>query len=366
MGSPTTARDPRADARTSAHDPAHPAPGAWADGQDGRASGVFVSEMEPSLVCDRWHLGSELARGGMARVHGALVDPRSALLSPGLPANDAVIKVLDRTPLHGERVHDLFERSARIMERLAHPGVARVLGFERRASRSLLVMERLRGGTLFERVKRHGPLVGAAFDALARALLEAVAHVHDRGYLHGDLTPGNVMFRSDGDARPVLVDFDGVSEEGEGALESLVMTPGYSAPEQRAGEVSLATDLYGVGATLVYAATGTSPDRLGRMGRAMELELGEARISPRARALLQKLVALDPRQRPKRAREAIELLDEPAVRSTRSASRLLVAAVVVAVASTLIAAGAATMSRRTPEPTPTGIGQPTERGPARG
>lgn len=357
MGETAAIRDARADALTSAHAAAHaPARAAAreAAAKDGRASGVCAYEMEPSSVCGRWHLGSELARGGMARVYRAVVDPREAPANDGGAPLEAVVKVLDRDALHTERVHDLFARSAAIMGAFDHPGVARVLGFERRASRSLLVMERLRGGTLHERVKLYGKLEGSALDALLRALLEAVAHVHDRGYLHGDLTPGNVMFRAASDARPVLVDFDGVCEEGEGALESLVMTPGYSAPEQRAGEVSLATDLYGVGATVVFAATGKAPDRLGRVGRAMELDLGDARVSSRTRAVLQRLVALDPRARPRRARAAIEALEEPAVRSTRGAGRLLVAAVVVAVASTLVAAAASAMARRAPEP-------PTER-----
>jgi serine/threonine protein kinase len=327
------ARDERADAPTSAHEYIGP-------------------------VCDGLHLGPELARGGMARVHAADSSDRH-------DGRDAVVKVLERSAVNTRRVHALFERSARIMAELAHPGVARVIGFERRGPRSFLAMERLRGGTLFERVKRGEPLQGPALDALLRALLEVVAHVHDRGYLHGDVTPGNVMFRRDDDTRPVLVDFDGVCAEGEGALESLVMTPGYSAPEQRVGEVGVATDLFGVGATVAFAATGKAPDRLARVGRAMELDLGDARVSPRTRAVLQRLVALDPSQRPRRAREALEALEAPAAARVRTGSRLLLAAVVVLIASTIVAAATSAMAHRAPSP-PTDRGSGTVHEPARG
>ncbi len=287
-------------------------------------------------VCGGLHLGPQVARGGMARVFAAT----------SRDGADAVVKVLERDAVNTARVHALFQRSARVMAELAHPGIARVLGFERRGARSYLAMERLAGGTLFERVKRDGPMRGAALEALLRGLLEVVAHVHDRGYLHGDVTPGNVMFRAPGDARPVLVDFDGVCAEGEGALESLVMTPGYSAPEQRIGEIGATSDLYGVGATVVFAATGLAPDRLSRVGRAMQLDLGEARVPPRVAALLQRLVALAPERRPRRAREAVEALEAPAIKGERTMSRLLVAAVVVVIASTIVAAATGALGDR--------------------
>ena len=75
-------------------------------------------------VCDGLHLGPELARGGMARVHEAYARD----------GRDAVVKVLERSAINTRRVHALFERSAQIMAQLAHPGVARVLGFERDGS----------------------------------------------------------------------------------------------------------------------------------------------------------------------------------------------------------------------------------------
>lgn len=340
---------PKTVAETNLYEPAE---------RDERADAPTCPHEYIGPVCDGLHLGPELARGGMARVHAAdSADRRDG--------RDAVVKVLERSAVNTRRVHALFERSAQIMADLAHPGVARVLGFERRGPRSFLAMERLRGGTLFERVKRGEPLQGAALDALLRALLEVVAHVHDRGYLHGDVTPGNVMFRKVDDARPVLVDFDGVCAEGEGALESLVMTPGYSAPEQRVGEVAVATDLFGVGATVVFAATGKAPDRLARVGRAMELDLGDARVSPRARAVLQRLVALDPAHRPRRAREALEALEAPAVTRVRTGSRLLLAAVVVLIASTIVAAATSAMAHRAPSP-PTDRGAGAVHEPARG
>jgi serine/threonine protein kinase len=254
-------------------------------------------------VCGGVRLGAEIDRGGVARIHAATLPD----------GGDAAVKILERTPIHSSAVHRLFARSARLLSSLSHPGLPRVIGFETNRRRSFFAMERLRGGTLWSRVApSHGgkTLGRAQIDLLLRRLLETATHLHARDLVHGDITPRNVMFRSSSieDTQPVLVDFDGLCTTKEKDVASLVMTPGYTAPEQRVGELSLGSDLYGIGATVIFAATGKAPDRLERVGTHLDVDLESADLSPTTRRVLSSLVALDPLRRPASARAALAAL----------------------------------------------------------
>jgi serine/threonine protein kinase len=275
----------------------------------------------PLSVCGGFEVGGEVGRGGFATV-------REARHSDG---RDAVVKVLEKTPFNPWQVHQLFARSARLAAGFEHEGLPRVLGFERKGERSFLAMERLHGGTLGDRVISGTRVHGPAFEELLRRLLEAVSYLHERSFIHGDVTPRNVMFRTDRDSKPVLIDLDGLCLPHEHGLPSLVMTPGYTAPEQKAGDVSVHSDLYGVGATMIYAATGQSPDSFLRSGSNGELAVLLPGVSSQARALVQHLVDLDPRRRPKSARAALRLLDRGTRRLRRVGATLLALAVVLAV-----------------------------------
>lgn len=253
----------------------------------------------PLSVCGGYAVGLEVGRGGVAKV-------REAAHPDG---TSAVVKVLERTAFNPWQVHQLFARSARLASSFDHVGLPRVLGFERTGDRSFLAMEHLRGGTLSERVVQRRFVTGAAFELLLRNLLEIVAYLHARSFVHGDVTPRNVMFRAERDDQPVLIDLDGLCSPEEHGLPSLVMTPGYTAPEQKAGTVTEVSDLYGVGATLIYAATGRSPDQLDRSGADRELAVSLPGVSLEARTLVQRLLDLDPRRRPKSARAALRMLD---------------------------------------------------------
>ncbi len=289
---------------------------------------------KPIAVCGGFQLGAEVGRGGVAIV-------REAKHADG---RDAVIKVLERTAFNPWQVHQLFARSARLAQGFTHEGLPRILGFERRGDRSFLAMERLRGGTLSDRVVAGTRVQGAAFEELLRQLLDAAAYLHERAIVHGDLTPRNVMFRTSRDSSPVLIDLDGLCSPYEHGLPSLVMTPGYTAPEQKIGQVSVQSDLYAIGATMIYAATGRSPDSFLRGGN-MDLELELPGVSRRARSLVQRLVDLDPKRRPRSARAALRTLRGSDPRVRRLATTLLAAAVILAVFVTLAMATQASTLR---------------------
>lgn len=129
-------------------------------------------------------------------------------------------------------------RTAAETAALDHPNIVAVLGFGRTSApweeypegTPYLVMERVAAANLGGRAGAGEELGFAA----VRAVLEALVHVHGRGLLHGDISPGNVLVSDDG-ARFWLTDFGGPGTEG------------FKAPERDAGP-SVASDLYSVGA----------------------------------------------------------------------------------------------------------------------
>ena len=111
-----------------------------------------------------------------------------------------------------------------------------IYDFVERDGLCLLVMERLTGGTVAQRATAMGMPPQAAC-ALGLACCAGLQHAHERGVLHRDVKPGNVMFSAEG--VPKLTDFGIAKVLGEGDMTvagSVVGTPAYMSPEQARGE----------------------------------------------------------------------------------------------------------------------------------
>ena len=172
-----------------------------------------------------------------------------------------------RLALHGS-VHDMHRarqrvrREAAALAALDHPGIVTLLEVVDEDDDIVLVMPYLGGGTLADQVRAHGPMSAAMVDYLASQLLGALAAAHRAGIVHRDIKPANVLFDEAGHA--YLTDF-GVATmrdatSGLTATEIVVGTPEFMAPEQARGErATPASDVFSLGATLRYAATGTPP-----------------------------------------------------------------------------------------------------------
>ena len=123
-------------------------------------------------------------------------------------------------------------------------------------------MPYLTGGTLADRVARHGPAPVEEVDAAGRRLGSALAAAHRAGVVHRDIKPANVLFDADGRAAPgrlrggqLARRHRGADRGGHGGGH-----PGFMAPEQARGEdAGQAADVFSLGATLLFAATGEGP-----------------------------------------------------------------------------------------------------------
>jgi len=174
---------------------------------------------------------------------------------------------LKRLVLHGS-AHDMararqrVRREAEALARLDHPAIVRLIDVIDHDDDIVLVMPYLAGGTLADHVRARGPLTPPQVHHLADTLLGALAAAHRQGVVHRDLKPANVLFDHDG--RPYLSDFGVASlrdaTSGLTTTGLILGTPEFMAPEQARGErVSAASDVFSLGATLLYAATGEPP-----------------------------------------------------------------------------------------------------------
>jgi len=160
-------------------------------------------------------------------------------------------------------------REAAVLATLDHPAIVRLLDVVDDGDDVVLVMPYLGGGTLADRVYAEGPMPGPAVNLLADQLFGALAAAHRAGIVHRDIKPANVLFDDAG--RAYLADF-GVATmrdatSGLTATEVVVGTPEFMAPEQARGErATPASDVFSLGATLRFAATGTPPYGRGTPG----------------------------------------------------------------------------------------------------
>jgi predicted Ser/Thr protein kinase len=228
----------------------------------------------PGIVLE-WELG----RGGMGRVfRGRHVRLDRAVAVKFLP------KELQNNPTFQAR----FAREARSLALLSHANIVGVHDFGTTVGgESFLVMEFVPGGTLAGRI----PMPASEAVRVTAELCDALDYAHERGIVHRDLKPANVLFDDAGHVK--LADF-GIARFAESATESNTLTgklevlgtPGYLAPEARAGAApDIRMDVYSLGVLLCVLLTGELPDA----------EL--AQVPATLRSVIRRATASDPNAR---------------------------------------------------------------------
>lgn len=157
-----------------------------------------------------------------------------------------------------------FVREARTAARVHHPNIVDVFDFGYLPDgRPYFVMELLEGESLTSRVAR-GALPPPEVVTIARQLATALAAAHDRGVIHADVTPSNVLVLGGNDIHVKLVDFGLAKLAGEGMRdenpEFVLGTPAYISPEQLRGLAATdRSDQYGLGAVVYELLVGHPP-----------------------------------------------------------------------------------------------------------
>src|SRR5947209_12046599 len=213
-------------------------------------SAEFLALQE--LLAGRYSIERELGRGGM----GIVLLARDVALD-----RPVAIKLLPPHLATRPDERDRFLQEARTAAGLAHPNIVPINLVEARGELVFFVMGFVDGETLRDRVERAGPLPPRLAMKLLQEVAWALGYAHQRGVIHRDVKPDNVMIER-ATERALVTDF-GIAlgrRAAGGTGGPIVGTARYMSPEQACGEpVDARSDLYSLGATFFYALTGRAP-----------------------------------------------------------------------------------------------------------
>jgi eukaryotic-like serine/threonine-protein kinase len=269
-----------------------------------------MSEARKTVLDDRYDVVRPLGSGGMGEVY---------LAHDRVLGRDVALKVLRKQYAGDDEFAERFKREAMSVASLSHPNIVQVYDRgETEEGASYIAMEYVPGGTLKERISREGPLEAADAAGLGAQVAEALGAAHDRGMVHRDIKPQNVLLAARGGAK--VADF-GIARAGSSATisrtGSVMGTAGYMSPEQALGKPATPkSDLYSLGVVLYEALTGALPYTADNpiavsMKHVNEPLRPPVELNPRIpkgmNALVRKLLAKDPEDR---YADADELADD--------------------------------------------------------
>lgn len=244
--------------------PSPPATGLAGESQTSGNEGTAATEL-PEILCKRYKIERLLGVGGMGAVYRA----RDLLREQyGDPDPYVAIKTLNEEFAEYPDANALLYTEFALTSRLRHSNVIRLYAFDvdPQSQRAFITMEPLKGPTLDQFLESHPDgLPWEEYRNIALPLIGALACAHERGVLHGDLKPSNVMLAKDGLR---LFDF-GLGQPVKGLLNGLpklsrkriaAWTPRYAALELLNGEGLTSTaDVYGLACILYELASGLHP-----------------------------------------------------------------------------------------------------------
>lgn len=223
------------------------------DTSDAEADLIAASGLEGRTLGD-YEILSTLAQGGMGVVFKA---------RQRNPRRIVALKVISAGELATRKMVERFHNEALAAARLSHPNIVPIHEVGEDRGWHYFSMRLVEGGTLADLIRERRPEPRAAV-ALLLKLARAVEHAHQRGILHRDLKPTNILLDQQGE--PHLTDFGlakVTEQDSDLTLSHAVLgTPAYMSPEQASGnsrDITTATDVYGLGAIFYELLSGRPP-----------------------------------------------------------------------------------------------------------
>ncbi len=254
-----------------------------------------------TLLGGRYRVIGLLGRGGMGEVYRAtdLMLGQSVALKFLPPEASSVPTLLER-----------FQGEVRVARQVSHPNVCRVYDIGEIEGMPFLSMEYVDGEDLGSLLQRIGRLPEDKALVTARQLCAGLQAAHDRGVIHRDLKPQNIMMNKRGQV--VIMDFglSAIADQLTGA-EVRNGTPAYMAPEQLKGaEVTARSDIYALGLVLYEIFTGKQPFEGQSVKQLLEqqesghlpsMTSGTADVDPAVEKAVRRCLEADPAKRPSSA-----------------------------------------------------------------
>jgi serine/threonine-protein kinase len=264
----------------------------------------------------------ELGKGGTSTCYLATKPPLE---------HEILLKVLYPQFSADPKVFSRFEREARLMSRLKHPGILQVIDFGKLENTHFIAAEFIEG-KLFDQVIAEQRLDPDKITHIMMQLVEALSYVHQRGIVHRDIKPSNILLPQEGS--PKLTDFGlawaksltGITEEG-----TFLGTPAYMSLEQLKGDkIGVGTDIYSLGLVFMEALTRTKAYTGKNYGEVIQNILTKSPdgvkqlascVSPELVRIIEKMIQKEQKERYQSADDVLRDLKgfcgEPAPRKTR-------------------------------------------------
>ncbi len=210
------------------------------------------NEQQALISGERYKIESELGRGAMGTVYSAYDD----ILERRVAIKELAIHLADNEQLRGR-----FQQEAKALARLAHPHIVQVYDFIVERDRTCIVMEYVDSLSLEEYLKINTNLSIEQTITLGNKLANAMAYAHERGVIHRDFKPANVLLTKS--FTPKITDF-GLAKITESSIDTqtgtIMGSPAFMSPEQALGDpTDERSDIYSLGITLYKMTTGKLP-----------------------------------------------------------------------------------------------------------
>src|SRR5262249_4770137 len=261
------------------------------------------------LVLGPYRVLDKLGEGGMGKVFKAHHVGMDRLVA---------LKVIPREYVSNPVALERFRREVRAVAKLSHSNIVTAFDVGQSGETHYLAMEHLDGIDLARLVQQSGPLPVLTACPYVRQAAVGLQHAHERGLVHRDIKPGNLMVVRPGPDEPPVVkilDFGLARVESEAPqavrltqLGKVVGTVDYIAPEQAANArtADIRADIYSLGCTLFYLLTGKPPfsgaDAVERisarvLGDVPSVREARPEVSPDLERVLARMMARDPQKR---------------------------------------------------------------------
>ncbi|MBI2811256.1 MAG: serine/threonine protein kinase [Candidatus Melainabacteria bacterium] len=217
------------------------------------ATAYVPLEPEQVLQSGRLKVVSQLSFGGLSAVYLCQYKERELVV-----LKESVVPQDSNEELK-QKATELFEREARLLMKIDHPAIVKVLDCFVEATRQYLLIEYRSGQDLSQFIKQNGAQPEDKVLNWAAEIVEILDYLHnqDPPIIHRDVTPDNLIL--DGDGELVMIDFGAANEFLGNATGTLVGKQSFIAPEQFRGHATGQSDLYALGCTLSFLLTAQEP-----------------------------------------------------------------------------------------------------------